>query len=81
MSSADIGTAAIEEGADIVELKTIPAESSDSIYQWTRLTVRIEGVESGFPDRTVVECWTLVFEGKFLRDGPDFVDCPPTPAP
>jgi len=55
------------------------AAPSDSIYEWNELVLRFITETSGFAPHEVIECWRYVFEGKFLRSGPNKVTCPANP--
>jgi hypothetical protein len=78
MNQRNLLLAAASERLDVMSAEHLVAPSS-SIYEWNALVLRFSAQTSGFAPHEVLQCWEYVFEGKFLRSGPDAVTCPAGP--
>jgi hypothetical protein len=78
MNQRNLLLAAASERLDVMSAEQL-VTPSNSIYEWNALVLRFSTQTSGFAPSEVIECWKYVFEGKFLRSGPDEVTCPVSP--
>jgi hypothetical protein len=78
MNQRNLLLAAASERLDVMSAERL-APPSNSIYEWNALVLGFTAQDSGFASGEVIECWKYVFEGRFLRSGPDEVTCPASP--
>ena len=78
MNQRNLLLAAASERLDVMSAEQM-VPPSNSIYEWNELVLRFSAQTSGFAPHEVIECWKYLFEGKFLRSGPDEVTCPASP--
>ncbi len=78
MNQRNLLLAAASEELDVMSVEQL-APPSDSVYEWNALVLRFSAQTSGLAPHEVIECWNYVFEGRFLRSGPDEVTCPANP--